>query len=122
MIRAGTCWSYKLELHKGIHNFLTDIIKVALYTADASLAPETTTVYVADNGATDTNWPAGGKQLAVSSTYPKLDTQGRSVVKFNDLSVASLTLSFRGLLIYNSSKANRAILIIDKGVDIILTA
>jgi hypothetical protein len=35
--------SFKGELYQGVHNFLTDTIKIALYTAHADLN-ETTTV------------------------------------------------------------------------------
>lgn len=123
MITTGLCDSYKLELLKGIHDFRTDVIKVALYTALADLRPEATTAYSTSNEATGTNWSAGGNIIAVSSGYPKIDTPTRrAVIKFDDLIVNNVTVTFRALLIYNASKASRAILIIDRGVDVVVTS
>ena len=121
MIQSGVCWSYKRELHEGVHDFREDVIKAALYTSNASLSPSLTTVYSSTNEATGTNWSAGGVVLPVSSGYPQLAGE-RSGVKFDDVEVEEVTVSFRAILIYNASKANRAILILDRGIDVNLTA
>ena len=61
--------------------------------------------------------------MPVSSGYPKLDTQsGRGIVLFDAVSVASVTINFRAVLLYNASKSNRAIAIFDKGIDSVLTS
>ena len=45
--------SFKAELYEGVHNFLTDTFKIALYSSTASLGADTT-VYTAQGevGAT----------------------------------------------------------------------
>ena len=40
--------SFKAELYQGVHDLTTDVIKIALYTANANLN-EGTTVYSTDN-------------------------------------------------------------------------
>ena len=44
MIQQTQTTSFKAQLYEGVHNLLTDTIKIALYTANADL-DETTTVY-----------------------------------------------------------------------------
>ncbi len=41
---------------------------------------------------------------------------------FDNLLVEDVTLTFRAILLYNSSKDDRAIAVIDKGVDQVITA
>ena len=123
MITSGLCWSYKLELLQGIHDFREDVIKAALYTGLADLSPQATEAYSPTNEATGINWSAGGVALPVRSGYPQIhEPSGRGVVAFDDVQVLAVTLTFRAVLLYNSSKANRAIVILDKGVDVVLTA
>ena len=55
--------SFKEELYKGVHDLTTDIIKIALYTADANLNADTT-VYTASNEASGGNYVAGGSTLS----------------------------------------------------------
>ena len=54
--------SFKAELYQGIHDLTTDVIKIALYTANANLNAETT-VYSATSEASGGNYVAGGSIL-----------------------------------------------------------
>ena len=104
--------SFKKELYEAVHNLSTDVIKIALYTASADLN-ESTTVYSASNEATGTGYVAGG----VTLTDVTINASGSTAyVNFaNVLFNASVTA--RCALIYNSSKADRSIAVLDFGSD-----
>ena len=120
-IISGLCNSYKLETMQGVHDLRVDTVKAALYTAAATLTPNTT-AYSASNEATGTNWAAGGVALPLLSGYPKL-VPGVDATNFwaawawQDVLVADVTVTYRAILLYNASKANRAICVVDRGVD-----
>lgn len=117
MIVQTQTTSFKKELYEGIHNLLTDTIKIALYTALADL-DATTTVYVATNEITGTGYVAGGNTL----TGATVQTSGSTVyVSFNNTSWSSASFTCRGALLYNASKANRSVAVLNFGNDKIVT-
>lgn len=118
-IVSCTVDSFKLEQLLAIHDFSSDVIKAACYTSDANLGYNTA-VYSATNEAVGANYPPGGIQLRVTSGYPAIVAH-MGVVAFDDATVANVTLTFRAILLYNASKANRAIAVLDRGVDVVLT-
>ena len=102
--------SFKKELYQGIHDLSTDHIYIALYTANASLNQDTT-VYSSTNEITGTGYTAGGQQLL----SPVISSSGYTAyVSFNNASWSG-ALTARCALIYNASKANRAIAVLDFG-------
>lgn len=104
--------SFKAELYQGIHDLTTDVIKIALYTASANLNASTT-VYSATNEVTASGYTAGGETMtgiAINSA------DYTAYVGFNNVSWTS-ALTARCALIYNSSKSNRAIAVLDFGSD-----
>lgn len=104
--------SFKKELYEAIHNLPVDTIKIALYTASANLN-ETTTVYSSANEVTGTGYVAGG----VTMTGVTVNSSGYTAyVDFADV-VFNASVTARCALIYNSSKANRAIAVLDFGSD-----
>jgi hypothetical protein len=104
--------SFKKELYQGIHDLSTDTLKIALYTANADLN-EDTTVYSATNEVVASGYTAGGNTL----TGVAINSSGYTAyVNFNNTSWTS-TLTARCALIYNASKASRAIAVIDFGAD-----
>ena len=112
MISQTLCTSFKAELYQAVHDLLTDDIKIALYTANATLG-ETTTVYTATDEATGAGYIAGG----VSLTGATVNTSGQiAYVDFADASWAGV-ITARGALIYNASKSNKAIAVLDFGAD-----
>jgi hypothetical protein len=118
MIIQSLTNSFKSEMLKGVHNLETDVLKLALYTGSATLTPETT-VYAATNEVVASGYPAGGVVLTgvtiMTQTVP--NTQPAVVyVDFND-AVFNAALTARGALIYNSSKANRSVAVINFGAD-----
>lgn len=104
--------SFKKELYEAVHDFVTDTFKIALYTASANLN-EATTAYSATNEVTGTGYVAGGVVLTGttvgSSDYTAFVNFAN--VPFN----ASLTA--RCALIYNASKGNKSVAVLDFGSD-----
>jgi hypothetical protein len=104
--------SFKKELYQGIHDLSTDTIYIALYTAAADLNAATT-VYSSTNEVVATGYTAGGKVL----TGVSINADGY-VAYVNWANVTwSAALTARCALIYNASKANRSVAVLDFGSD-----
>ncbi len=117
-ITQAMCSSFKAEILGGIQDLDTDVIKIAMYTSTATL-DATTTVYSATNEVTGTGYVAGGNTL----TSPVITLDGTTAIcDFADTTWASSTITARGALVYNSSKSNRAIAVLDFGSDKTSTA
>lgn len=112
MIYQAVCTSFKKELFEAIHDFGADTFRLALYTEDADLNEETT-AYSATDEVAGTGYTAGG--FALTAVAPA--TSGTAgITGFEDLTTGNLTVSgVRGGLIYNASKANRAVAVLDFG-------
>ena len=104
--------SFKAELYTGVHNLLTDTLKIALYTANANLN-ETTTVYDSTNEVSGTGYNPGGVVLTGVTVNTSEYT---AYVDFADV-VFNASVTARCALIYNASKANRSIAVLDFGSD-----
>lgn len=112
-ILQGTVSSFKAELPQAIHNLLSDTIKIALYTANADLGPATT-AYTATNEVSGAGYTAGGATLAGAA----ITLDGTvACITFNTASWPGSAFIARGALIYNASKSNRAIAVLDFGAD-----
>lgn len=110
------CKSYLLELHQGIHVWGVDQMKLALYQATAVLDPDTIGAYTAANETVGTGYVAGGYNLVIPAGFPKVSTISRKwLCDFNDILVNPAVFSTRRALIYNSSKANRAVAVVQFG-------
>lgn len=107
------CSSFKSELLGGIHDLDTDTIKLALFTSSATLGAATT-AYSTTNEVVGVGYTAGGNTLA----SPVISLDGTTaIVDFADTTWASATITARYAVIYNSSKADRAIAVLDFGSD-----
>jgi len=112
-ITQAMCTSFKTEIMGGVHDIDTDAIKIALYTSAATL-DAATTAYTGLNEVTGTGYVAGGNSL----TGAVISAVGTTaIVTFNTSTWTGATFVTRGALIYNSSKANRAIAVLDFGGD-----
>jgi hypothetical protein len=117
-ISQAMCTSFKSELFGGTHDMDTDVIKIALYTSSATLSAATT-AYSATNEVSGTGYSAGGATM----TGAVITTSGTTaLLDFTDPVWETATITARGALIYNSSKANRAIAVLDFGSDKTTTA
>jgi hypothetical protein len=104
--------SFKAELYQAIHNLSTDTIKIAMYTGNASL-DASTTVYTTLNEVVASGYSAGGNTL----TGVAISSSGYTAyVNWANTSWTG-AITARCALIYNASKANRSIAIIDFGSD-----
>ena len=104
--------SFKAELYEGVHNLLVDDIYMALYTANATLDADTT-VYSSTNEVTGTGYVAGGVQM----TGITIQTSGYTAyVNFANTEF-NASVTARCALIYNASKSNKAIAVLDFGSD-----
>jgi hypothetical protein len=105
--------SFKAELYEGVHDLLTDQIKIALYTAAANLN-EATTAYSATNEVSGSGYSSGG----VVMTGITINTSGYTAyVSFNNV-VFNAAVTARCALIYNNSVAGQpSIAVLDFGSD-----
>lgn len=113
MIVQGLTLTFKQELFTATHDLTTDVIKIALYDSDADLSPSTTT-YSATNEVSGTGYSAGGETLTGAAITV---ASGKVIVDFDDVTWASSTITARGALIYNSSKSDKSIMVLDFGSD-----
>jgi len=114
-ISQAMCSSFKQQLFLGEHDLDTDVIKMALYISAATL-DASTTVYSTSNevSSSGTNYTAGGNTLTGATVSLSGTT---AFVDFADTSWTTATFTARGALIYNSSKSNKAIAVLDFGSD-----
>ena len=113
MIVQTQTTSFKAELYQGTHNLLSDTLKMALYTSFASLNADTT-VYTTTGEITGTGYTAGGNLV----TGATVNTSGYTAyVSFNNVIWTNSSLMARCALLYNVSKGNKSICVIDFGAD-----
>lgn len=105
--------SFKQQILLGEHDLDTDTLKIALYLATANLGA-TTTVYTTAGETSGTGYTAGGKTL----TGVTVLTSGTTAyVDFADTVWNPANFTARGALIYNASKGNKAVAVLDFGSD-----
>lgn len=105
--------SFKQEVLLGVHDLATDTLKLALFTASADLNANTT-VYSTTNEVVGTGYSAGGKVL---TDVTVLTSGTTAYVDFADVVWTPAAFTARGALIYNASKGNKAIAVLDFGSD-----
>jgi hypothetical protein len=104
--------SFKKELYQGIHDLSTDTIKIALYTAAADLNAATT-VYSSANEVVASGYTAGGQVM----TGVQISSDGYTAyANWNNVSWTG-TITARCALIYNASKGNKSVAVLDFGSD-----
>lgn len=109
MFESGMCTSYLAECPAGIHE-ASDIYKIALFTEGANLTRDTT-VYTTDHEAAGDGYVPGGQDLAGFEVSIVART---AIVDFTvDPTWDPSTITARGALVYNSSKGNRAVGVMD---------
>lgn len=103
--------SFKEELFLGVHDLDTDVLKIALYTSDAVLGPATT-VYTTTGEVSGTGYTAGGETLTNVTVSSANEI---AYVDFGNPTWSGASFTTRGALIYNSSKSNKAMFVLDFG-------
>jgi hypothetical protein len=105
--------SFKAELYEGIHDLLDDDLYIALYTANANLNAATTE-YTTTAEITGTGYTAGGKLLQNVT----VNSDGYTAyVSFDNPFWNPASFTTRCALIYNSTKSNKSIVVLDFGSD-----
>jgi hypothetical protein len=112
-IAQTLCSSFKQQLFLAQHDLSTDVIKIALYTSAASIGPDTT-VYSVSDEVVGTGYTAGGIPLTGATVLLSGTT---AYVDFDNAVWPAATFTARGALLYNSSKANKAVAVLDFGAD-----
>jgi hypothetical protein len=112
------CSSFKQQILLGEHDLDTDTIKIALYTSAATLSAATT-AYSTSDEVVGTGYTAGGNTLTGATVSL---TGTTAFVDFSDTTWTTATITARGALIYNSSKSDKAIAVLDFGSDKTSTA
>lgn len=111
--------SFKAELLQGVHNFSVsgDTVKIALYVSSATLNA-LTPAYTPIGEVVGVGYTAGG--VVIPNLGVGTSIEPNSFVAFLSWGQGmwlSSTFTTRGALIYNASKANRAIAVLDFGED-----
>ena len=113
MITQTATTSFKSDILTGGQALTTDTIKLALYTGDANLTADTT-AYTTVGEVSGTGYTAGGK-TCTNVTVNTLN--GVAYVSFDNLTWTSSAFTCRGALIYNASKSNKSIAVLNFGSD-----
>lgn len=104
--------SFKAELPQAVHNLLTDTVKIALYTASATLNAGTT-VYTVTDEVVAAGYTAGGVVLTGVTINTADDI---AYISFANPSWTA-ALTARGALIYNVTAGNKSVAVLDFGAD-----
>jgi hypothetical protein len=115
MITQDICASFKSELLTGIHDFTAvtgDVFKIALFTYEATLN-SSTGIYTTDNECPATGGYSAGGNILVGQG---VTTSGTTVyIDFDDSVWLASTMAAAGALIYNSTKTNKAVCVLNFG-------
>jgi hypothetical protein len=112
----GMTNQFRIDVLNGVHNLSSDVIMMALYSNSlgASISP-TSTVYTSAGEVVGTGYTAGGVVMTGASVQGSI---GLSWVSWNNTSFTLPTgVGVSGCMIYNASKSNKAILVLNFGVD-----
>ena len=111
------CTSFMEQLLTGTHNFTTgtgDTFKAALYLASATVNASTT-VYSSTGEVTGTNYSPGGVTVTNGTSPSSTNTSATAGTAYWTPSASitytnvTLTTAFDAVLIYNSSKSDKAV-------------
>ena len=114
MITQTQTTSFKAELYEGIHDLLTDEIKIALYTALATLNQDTTVYTTTYEVASGNGYTTGGE---VAQNVTVNSSGSTAYVSFDNVVWDPASFTCRGALIYNATKGNRSIAVLNFGTD-----
>ena len=113
-LQQGLTTSFKQQMLQGAQNLASNTLKIALYTANADLGPNTT-AYTTSNEVTGTGYVAGGETLTGVSV--SASSEGVVYVNFANPSWAGASFTARGALIYNVTQSNASVAVLDFGAD-----
>ena len=103
--------SFKYQILLGEHDLADDVLKMALYTSSASLGADTT-LYTTTGETSGTGYTAGG---VVLTNVTVSSGNGIAYVNFDNPTWSGTSFTTIGALIYNSTKSNKSIAVINFG-------
>ena len=119
------CTSFKMELMTGLHNFTIttgNAFKIALVTSASTIGATCDhysggTINISGEVANGSGYTTGG--VALVNVSPSNPSGVTAITDFGpaDPVWASSTITARGALIYNTTSANRSVLVLDFGTD-----
>jgi hypothetical protein len=112
--------SFKIQLAQGLQNFgptSPDTFYIALYTASANLSASTTEYTTVGELPTGSGYTAGGKQLTITVTPTATTNSTTAYWSFDNVLWSPAAFTCRGAMIYNASKSNSSVCILDFGAD-----
>ena len=115
MIAQTLTTSFKQQLLTATHNFTPttgDVFKMALYLPTADIGADTT-VYIATGEITGTGYSAGGIVITTIAPTSTGTTAFTSFVTATFTGVVNSSIA--GALIYNSTKSNKTVAVLDFG-------
>lgn len=115
MIQQTACTVFKVNLASRLEDFTATspyTYKIALYTANANLGPDTLT-YTSDGEISGTGYTATGQELTV---IPVTSNGTVAYLSFSNVTWNPANFTARGALIYNST-TNAAVCVLDFGSD-----
>lgn len=126
-LTQAMCTSFKVELMTATHDMTTttgDVFNLALFRATASIVGTfgAATTNYSDMGADEasgTNYSAGGQAL---TNVTPTSSGTTAFTDFADEVFTNVTITASGALIYNDTKADRAVCVLDFGGDKSATA
>ena len=122
-IQQGLTNSFKQEMLQAGQNLATDTLRMALYTAFSDIG-QLTTAYTTTNEVTGTGYTAGGVVMTgvTISTQTTGPDEGTVYVDFNNVSWPGASFTARGALIYNVTRSNKSVAVLDFGSDKIFSS
>lgn len=106
--------SFKQQMLQAEQNLATDSLWIALYTGYASIGPDTI-AYTTTNEVTGTGYTAGGQEL--TGVIISASSNGTVYVNFDNVIWNPAVFTARGALIYNVTKSNASVAVLDFGAD-----
>lgn len=106
--------SFKQQILQAQQDLSTDTLKLALYTGLATLGPNTT-VYDTSYEVVGTGYTAGG--VVLTGVTISTSSNGIVYVDFDNAVWNPAAFTARGALIYNASKSNKSVAVLDFGSD-----
>ncbi len=106
--------SFKSEMIQAEQNLATDVLQMALYTAFSDIGPSTT-AYTVLNEVSGTGYTIGGNVL--TGVVITADSNGTVYVNFDNVVWPAASFTARGALIYNVTKSNKSVAVLNFGAD-----
>jgi hypothetical protein len=124
VIQQGLTNSFKRDMFQREQDIITDTLYMALYTAFSDIG-QLTTEYTTDNEVpTGNGYTAGGVEVtgAVLSTQTTGPAAGTVYVNFDNVSWPGANFTARGALIYNTTRSDKSVAVLDFGADKVFTS